>query len=29
MVKCSRAGDESAELAQLRKVIREFDEWKS
>ena len=29
IVMCSRVGDKSAELAQLRKLIREFDEWKS
>jgi hypothetical protein len=29
IVMCSRVGDKSAEVAQLRKLIRDFDEWKS
>ena len=28
IVMCNRVGDKSVELAQLRKLIREFDEWK-
>jgi hypothetical protein len=28
-VMCNRVGEKSAELAQLRKLIREFDQWKS
>ena len=29
VVMCNRVGEKSAELAQLRKLIREFDQWKS
>ena len=29
VVMCNRVGERSAELAQLRKLIREFDQWKS
>jgi hypothetical protein len=29
VVMCNRVVEKSAELAQLRKLIREFDQWKS